>query len=74
MYLLGVKTPFPCFLLIRTLSRPLAVSVPGTSIGMDFTLGHFKQLLREPRKIEILGQKEDSTFSVKGRLLSTILV
>jgi hypothetical protein len=34
----------------------LAVSVPGTSIGVDLTLGHLKQLSREPRRIEILGQ------------------
>src|ERR1700730_15676107 len=26
---------------------------PGTSIGVDLTLGHFKQLSREPRRIEI---------------------
>ena len=36
----------------------LAVSVPGISIGVDLTLGHLKQLSREPRRIEILGQNK----------------
>ena len=39
---LGVKTPLRSFLLIRTLPRHFAVSVPGSSIGVDLTLGHLK--------------------------------
>ena len=39
-----------------------------------FNARPLEQLLREPRRIEILGRREDSTFSVKDRLLSTILV
>src|SRR5258708_39422940 len=35
---------------------------PGTSIGVDLTLGHFKQLSREPRRIEILGQEKVAQF------------
>jgi hypothetical protein len=62
VYLLGVRTPFRSFLLIRTLSRPLAVSVPGTSIGVDLTLGHLMQLSREPRRIEILGKEKIAHF------------
>jgi hypothetical protein len=38
------------------------VSVPRTSIGVDLTLGHFKQLSREPRRIEILGQEKIAHF------------
>jgi hypothetical protein len=38
------------------------VSVPGTSIGVDLTLGHMKQLSREPRRIEILGECKISHF------------
>src|SRR5260370_27613410 len=38
MYLPGVRTPFRSFLLIRTLSRLLAVSLPGTSLSVSFTL------------------------------------
>jgi hypothetical protein len=40
--------------LSRTLPRPAAVLVPGTSIGVDFS-EPLQQLLREPRRIEILG-------------------
>src|ERR1700747_520044 len=36
---------------------------PGTSIGVDLTLGHFKQLSREPRRIEILGQRRSHIFA-----------
>jgi hypothetical protein len=43
----------------------LAVSVPGTSIGVDLTLGHLKQLSREPRRIEILGQNKLAHFQSK---------
>jgi hypothetical protein len=38
------------------------VSVPGTSIGVDLTLGHMKQLSREPRRIEILGRGNIAHF------------
>src|SRR5271165_2769279 len=48
-------------------------SVPGTSIGVDLTLGHFKQLSREPRINRDSRSREDSTFLVKGRLVSTCL-
>jgi hypothetical protein len=34
----------------------LAVSVPGTSIGRGFNARPLEQLLREPRRIEILDQ------------------
>jgi hypothetical protein len=44
----------------------LAVSVLGTSIGVDLTLGHLKQLSREPRRIEILGQDKLAHFQSKG--------
>src|SRR5208283_2517499 len=64
MYLPGVRTPFRSFLLIRTISRPLGrFRPPGTSIGVDLTLGHLKQLSREPRRIEILGQEKIAHFS-----------
>jgi hypothetical protein len=39
----------------------------GISIGVDLTLGHLKRLSKEPRRIEIRGQKQGSTFFVKCR-------
>ncbi len=48
----------------------LAVSVPGTSIGRGFNARPLEQLLREPRRIEILDQVKDSPFPVRRRLLS----
>jgi hypothetical protein len=55
-------------------SRPLAVSVPGTSIGVDLTLGHLKQLLREPRRIEILGQNKIAHFQPDLAYYRTALI
>jgi hypothetical protein len=40
----------------------LAVSVPGTSIGVDLTLAHLKQLSREPRRIAIPSQRRIAHF------------
>jgi hypothetical protein len=59
------------FALSNILVAVLAVAVPGTSIGRGFNARPLEQLSREPRRIEILGQKEDITFSVRRRLLST---
>jgi hypothetical protein len=53
---LSLKTPLRSFLLIRTLPRHCAVSVPGSSIAVDLMVGHLRAASREPRKIEILGQ------------------
>ena len=50
MYLLGVSHLDP-FCLFEHFHGLLAVPVPGTSIGVDLTLGHLQQLLREPRRI-----------------------
>ena len=44
------------------LSQDVACSAPGTSIGVDLTPSHLKQLLREPRRIEILGKKKIPHF------------
>jgi hypothetical protein len=49
-----------------TLRGLFAVSVPGTSIGVDLTLGHLKQLSREPRRIEILGEDKLAHFQFKS--------
>ena len=49
----------------NTLAAVWPVSVPGTSIGVDLTLGHLKQLSREPRRIEILGQDKLAHFQSK---------
>ncbi len=49
----------------NTFAALLAVSVPGTSIGVDLTLGHLKQLSREPRRVEILDQNNIAHFQSK---------
>src|SRR5438132_12456332 len=46
----------------NTFGGLLAVSIPGTSIGVDLTLSHFKQLSGEPRRIEILGKQKITHF------------
>jgi hypothetical protein len=56
---------FDVFWLFEHFPCPLAVPVPGTSIGVDLTLGHFKQLLRKPRRIEILGGEKIPHFQPK---------
>jgi hypothetical protein len=61
-------------IILLTTSRPLAVSVPGTSIGVDLTLGHLKQLLREPRRIEILGQNKIAHFQPDLAYYRTALI
>src|SRR5271157_5488660 len=60
--LLGVRTPFRSFLLIRTLVRPF-----GRFGSRDFDrrgvhARPHKQLLREPRRIEILDQEKIPHF------------
>ena len=63
MYLLRAsERHFDPFCLFEHFRGLLAVSIPGTSIGVDLTLGHFKQLSGEPRRIEILGQQKISHF------------
>jgi hypothetical protein len=47
---LSVKTTLRSFLLIRTFLRHFAVSVPGSSIGVDLMVGHLRAASREPRK------------------------
>jgi hypothetical protein len=51
----------------------IAVPVPGTSIGVDLTLGYLEQLLREPRRIETLDEGTiahfQSTFAYYRRYL-----
>ena len=42
-----------------------AVPVPGTSIGVDLTLGYLEQLLREPRRIETLDKANVAHFQSK---------
>lgn len=54
-----------CFLLIRRLSRLLAVSVPRDFDWRGFDAGPLKQLLRKPRRIEILGQAKLAHFQSK---------
>ena len=56
---------FDPFCLYEHFRGLLAVSVPGTSISVDLTLGHLKQLSREPRRIEILGQDKLAHFQSK---------
>jgi len=68
----GVRTPFRCFLLIRTPSRICAVPVPGTSIGVDLTLGYLEQLLREPRRIETLTKLTYHIFNPRSPTIDVI--
>jgi pimeloyl-ACP methyl ester carboxylesterase len=44
VHIRAARFHFDAFCSFETLSRPLAVSVPGTSIGVDLTLGHLSSL------------------------------